>query len=42
MNTTEKYVSNTSSKIDSLYQSFNKFIIENYTPTEAEQQKYEQ
>lgn len=30
MNSTSKYVSSTSSKVDSLYASFNKFIVENY------------
>lgn len=41
MNAASKYVNNISSKVDSLYESFNKFIIENYAPTNEEQVKYE-
>ena len=33
MNSTAKYSSTTLTKIDSLFNSFNKFIIENYEPT---------
>ena len=35
MNSTAKYSSTTSAKVDSLFNSFNKFIIENYEPTET-------
>ncbi len=42
MNSTAKYSSDTSSKIDSLFNSFNKFIVENYEPSEVENLKYQQ
>jgi hypothetical protein len=42
MNSTAKYSSNTSAKVDTLFSSFNKFILENYEPSEAEHAKYQQ
>lgn len=41
MSTSLKNADSISVKVDSLYQSFNKFIIENYSPTEEEKVKYE-
>jgi hypothetical protein len=42
MNSTAKYSSNTSAKVDTLFSSFNKFILENYEPSEVEHAKYQQ
>ncbi len=40
MNSTAKQGNNTLSKVDSLFDAFNKFIVENYEPSAEEQVKY--